>query len=148
MPPGWTLNTELTGNLSLGATLVVLATLGCLVSVSLTASITGVTTVPVQFKPVAGVQVGSPPPVAVAVLLLGLTAAAATLTGTVITMLPLAAPAAIEQPARLVAPSAGQPLKVPPVAVIAPLVVMPAGSASATVIAAVVGPLATAIVMV
>ena len=73
---------------------------------------------------------------------------AATLTGTVTTMLPVAAPEAMEQPARLVAPVAGQPLKVPPVAVIAPLVVMPAGSVSAMLIAAVVGPLATAIVIV
>ena len=57
-------------------------------------------------------------------------------------------PAAIEQLAKLVAPAAGQPLIVPPVAVIAPLVVMPLGNVSAIVIAAVVGPFATAIVMV
>jgi hypothetical protein len=63
-------------------------------------------------------------------------------------MLPVAAPAAIEQPVRLVAPEAGQPLKVPPVALIAPLVVMPLGKVSAIVIAAVVGPFATAIVIV
>jgi hypothetical protein len=37
---------------------------------------------------------------------------------------------------------------VPPVALIAPLVVMPLGKVSAIVIAAVVGPFATAIVMV
>jgi hypothetical protein len=140
--------TEPGGNLSFVATLVVLGTLGCLVSVSLTASITGLVVVPVQFAPVAGVHVGSPPPVTVAVLVLGLTAAAATLTGTVMMMVPVAAPAAIEQPVRLVAPVAGQPLKVPPVAVIAPLVVMPAGNASAMVMAWVVGPFATAMLMV
>jgi hypothetical protein len=140
---------EPTGNWSLGETFVVLGTFGCLVSVSLIASITGVVTVLVQLAP-AG-QLGSPPPVTVAVFAAVRTPAAplaATLTGTVTTMLPVAAPAAIEQPARLVAPDAGQPLNVPPVAVIAPLVVMPAGSVSAMVIAAVVGPLATAIVIV
>jgi hypothetical protein len=82
------------------------------------------------------------------VLLLGLAVDAATLTGTVITMLPVAAPKAIEQPTRFDAPDTGHPLKVPPVALITPLVVIPLGSASATVIAAVVGPFAIAIVIV
>jgi hypothetical protein len=137
---------EPTGNLSFGVTSVVLATLGCLVVLSSTASITGVVTLPVHAGAVP-VQVGSPPPLAVALLVLGLAVVAATLTGTVMTIGP-AAPAAIEQPLKLVAPLAGQPLKVPPVAVIAPLVVMPVGKLSAIVVAAVVGPLATAMVMV
>lgn len=143
--PPVTVTVESTGNLSFPVTVVVLGTLGCFVSVSFTASMTGVVTVLVQFAP-AGHD-GSPPPVTVAVLLLGLAAEAATVTGTVTTMLPVAAPAAIEQPAKLVAPDAGQPLMVPPVAVIAPLVLMPAGKVSAIVIAAVVGPFATAIVI-
>ena len=121
--------------------------LSVLVIATFADKITGVVTVPVQAGAVP-VHAGSPPPVAVALLVLGLAAVAATLTGTVITILPFAAPAAIEQPVKLVAPAAGQPLSVPPVAVIAPLVVMPAGSASAKVMAAVVGPLVTAIVMV
>ena len=66
-------------------------------------------------------------------------------------MLPLDAPAAIEQPVRLL-PVAGQPLKTPllvlePCTVGAPVRVMPAGKLSAKVIAAVVGPLATVTVM-
>jgi hypothetical protein len=137
---------EPTGNLSLVETLNVPGWPGWPVLASFTASITGVVTVLVQLAP-AG-QLGSPPPVTVAVLALGLAAEAATVTGTVTTMLPVAAPAAIEQPAKLVAPEAGQPLIVPPVAVIAPLVVMPLGKVSAIVIAAVVGPFATAIVIV
>lgn len=114
------------------------------------ASITGVVTVLVQFAP-AG-QLGSPPPVAVAVLLTLCApvapvppAAAATLTGTVM-MIGFVAPAAIEQPARLLVLE--QPLKVPPVALmLAATVVMPAGKVSFSVIAAVVGPFATAIVI-
>ena len=109
---------------------------------SFTASITGFVVVPEQF-----VQVGSPPPVTVAVFTVGFAAFAATATGTVITTGPLV-PEATVQPARLVAPLAGQPLKVPPVAVIAPLVLTPAGNTSLTLIAAVVGPLATLIVIV
>lgn len=114
---------------------------------TLAEEITGVLTLPVQAGAVP-VHSGSPPPVTVALLTLGLAAVNATLTGTVITILPVAAPAAIEQPARLVAPDAGQPLNVPPVAVIVPLVVIPVGKASAMVVAAVVGPFATAMVMV
>ena len=143
--PPVTVTVEFGGNLSLPVTVVVAGTLGCLVSVSSTASMTGVVTVPVQAG--APVHRGSPPPVAVALLVLGLAVAAPTVTGTVITMLPVAAPAAIEQPVVLVAPAAGQPLKVPPVAVINPLVTMPVGKLSANVIAAVVGPLATAMLM-
>ena len=108
---------------------------------SFTASITGFVVVPEQF-----VQVGSPPPVTVAVFTVGFAAFAATATGTVITTGPLV-PDATVQPARLVAPLAGQPLRVPPVAVIAPLVLTP-GNTSLTLIAAVVGPLATLIVIV
>ena len=111
---------------------------------SFTASITGVVTVLVQFAP-AG-QLGSPPPVAVAVLLLGLTAVAATVTGTVITIGPPVGDA-IEHPAKLVVLE--QPVNVPPVAVIfAGTVVMPVGNASLNVIGAVVGPFATATVIV
>ena len=112
----------------------------------LASSETGVVTDPVQLAP-AG-QVGSPPPVAVTVLTLGETAVEPTETGTVMTILPIAAPGAIEQPARLDAPALGQPLKTPPVAVILPLVVIPVGSTSASEIAAVVALLATAMFMV
>ena len=144
--PGSSVNTEFGGNLSFGAKLVVLATPGCLVSVSGTASITGLVEVLVQLAP-AG-QLGSPPPVTVAVLALGLMALAATATGTVMMMSPVTAPAAMVQPTKLAAPVAGHPLKVPPVATMAPLVVMPLGNTSATVMGAVVGPLATLILMV
>ena len=102
----------------------------------------------VQFAP-AG-QVVSPPPLTVARLLTGLAVLAATLTGTVMTMGVLA-PAAIVQPARLVAPTDAQPLSKPLLAesiVIFPLVVTPAGSTSAIVTAEVVGALVTLIVMV
>ena len=143
--PDWIVKTEPLGYLSFGVKSdVAPAEPPGLVSTSLTASSTGVVTVLVQFAP-AG-QLGSPPPLAVAVLALEAPALAATVTGTVMTIGP-DVPAAIEQPAKLVAPAAGQPLKVPPVAVMVPLVVMPAGKVSATVIAAVVGPLATAMVM-
>ena len=140
-------NCEPTGNWSFVETFVVLGTLGCFVSVSLIASISGVVTVLVQFAP-AG-QLGSPPPVTVAVLAAVRTPAAplaATLTGTVMTIGPPVGDA-IEQPAKLVVLE--QPDSVPPVAVIfAATVVMPAGKVSLNVIGAVVGPLATAIVMV
>jgi hypothetical protein len=146
-----TLKVEPAGNLSLVLTLNVPATKGCKVAVlSLTASMTGVSTVLVQFAP-AG-QLGSPPPVAVAVLLTlcapvapAPPAAAATLTGTSMTIGP-AAFGAIEQPAKLLVLE--QPDSVPPVAVmLAATVVMPAGKVSSSVIAAVVGPFATAIVI-
>jgi hypothetical protein len=142
------------GYWSLGDMLVVLGTFGCLVSVSLTASITGVTTVLVQLAPTG--QLGSPPPLTVAVLLAVRTPAeplAATLTGTVMTMLPVATPDAMEHPARLLAPAAPAVIQlpgvnVPPLTLMPALVVMPAGKVSAIVIAAVVGPLATPIVIV
>jgi hypothetical protein len=145
---------EPTGNWSLGDTFVVLGTFGCFVSVSLIASITGVVTVLVQLAP-AG-QLGSPPPLAVAVLAAVRTPAAplaATLIGTVTTMLPVAAPDAMEHPARLLAPAAPAVVQlpavnVPPLTLMPALVVMPLGKVSASVIAAVVGPLATAIVIV
>ena len=130
--------------MSLVATLNVPGWPGWPVVASLTASITGVVTVLVQFAP-AG-QLGSPPPVAVAVLALGLTAVAATVTGTVITIGPPVGDA-IEHPAKLVVLE--QPVSVPPVAVMfAGTVVMPDGSVSLNVIGAVVGPFATATVMV
>jgi hypothetical protein len=147
--PGWIVNTEFNGNLSFGVMSVVTPTEPPgLVSTSLTASMTGVATVPIQFAP-AG-QLGSPPPVTVTVLVLGLTAVAATLTGTSMTIGP-AAPIAIEQPAKLVAPAAPAVVQlpgvsVPPLVTVMPaLVVMPAGRLSFSVISAVVGPLTTAI---
>ena len=96
------------------------------------------------------VQVGSPPPVAVAVFWV-LVALAATATGTRMMMVPFVAPLAMEQPVKLV-PVAGQPLKTPllvlaPCLVGAPVRVMPVGKVSAKVSAAVVGPLATVTVM-
>ena len=96
------------------------------------------------------VQVGSPPPVAVAVFWV-LVALAATATGTRMMMVPFVAPAATEQPVKLL-PVAGQPLKRPPLVLAACLVgapvrVMPVGKVSAKVSAAVVGPLATVTVM-
>ena len=118
--------------------------LGCLLTVSSMASITGVFgVVPVQAGALP-VHRGSPPPVAVAVLV-AVVAVEATLTGTVITIGP-AAPAAIEQPVKLL-PVAGHPVMLPPTAVGVALKVMPAGKLSANVIAAVVGPLATAMLM-
>jgi hypothetical protein len=107
---------------------------------------TGVLTVPVQAGAVP-VHNGSPPPVTVAVLTLGLTAVEATLTGTVITIGPTA-PGAIVQPAKLVVLE--HPVSVPPVAaILAATVVIPAGNTSVKVIAgAVVGPFATAMVIV
>jgi hypothetical protein len=81
-------------------------------------------------------------------VLVAAAALAATLTGTVMTMLPTAAPVAMTQLLMFNAPAPGQPLNVPPVAVIAPLVVMPVGSVSARVIGAVVAAPLTAIVMV
>ena len=93
---------------------------------------------------------GSPPPLAVAVLV-PLVALAPTATGTRMTMVPLEALAAIWQPVRLV-PVAGQPLKAPLLVLPASLVgapdkVMPVGKLSVIVIAALVGPLATVTVM-
>ena len=80
-----------------------------------------------------------------------LVALGATATGTRMMMVPLVAPAAIEQPVKSL-PVAGQPLKTPllvlaPCLVGAPARVMPVGKLSPTVIAAVVGPLATVTVM-
>jgi hypothetical protein len=91
------------------------------------------------------VHAGSPPPLAVAVLLPPLGRSArllATLTGTVTTMSPLGAPLAIWQLAPRLEPLVGQPLKVPvpEVMVGAPLRVMPVGRMSVKVSAAVLGP--------
>ena len=96
------------------------------------------------------VQAGSPPPVAVAVLV-PLVAAAPTVTGTRMTMVPLEALVSIWQPVKLV-PVAGQPLKAPllvllPCFVGAPDKLMPVGKLSLITIAALVGPLATVTVM-
>ena len=93
---------------------------------------------------------GSPPPLAVAVLV-PVVAVLPTATGTRMTMVPLEALAAIWQPARVV-PVAGQPLKTPLLVLDASLVgapdkLMPVGKLSAIVIAALVGPLATVTVM-
>jgi hypothetical protein len=102
-------------------------------------------TVPVQW--LAAGHVGSPPPLTVAELIAGVPAAAApTLTGTVITTGPFVTDA-IEHPLRFI-PVLGQPVITPPVAVGAALSVMPVGSVSAIVIAAVVGPFVTLIVIV
>ena len=136
---------EPAGYLSLLATLYVPGCPGWPVLASFTASTTGLVLVPEQVLPV---QFGSPPPVTLAVFTVGFAAFAATATGTVMMMLPVAAPAAIVQPVSVLAPLPGHPESVPPVAVIAPLVVTPAGSASLTLIAAVLGPLATLIVIV
>lgn len=105
---------------------------------------TGVLTVPVQCA--AAGQVGSPPPEAVTVFTAVVPKAAApTVTGTLISMLPFGTLVATMQLFKFDAPDAGQPLKDPPIIVIGPLVVIPAGKVSAIVIAAVVGPLVTAI---
>jgi hypothetical protein len=151
--PGWIVKSEPTGNLSFVVKSVVTPTEppGC-VAVSLTASITGETMVLLHAGAVP-VQAGSPPPVTVTVLLTVTAptapvppAAAETLTGIVMTIGPTA-PDAIEQPAKLVVLE--HPLIAPPVAVIlAAMVVMPVGNVSESVIAAVVGPLATTIVIV
>ena len=93
------------------------------------------------------VQAGSPPLLAVTVFVPAV-AVAATLMGTLITMLPTGVPAAITQLLMFTAPAAGQALSEPPVAVITPLVVMPVGKASARVIGVVVALPDTAIVMV
>jgi hypothetical protein len=108
-----------------------------LTTVSLVAA-NGLETLPVQAGAVP-VHSGSPPPLTVAVLFNGPTAVAPIATGTVMTMLPIGTPALIEQPVKLLAPEAGQPVNklVPkPVAVIAPFVVTPAGKMSAKVMAA------------
>ena len=102
-------------------------------------------TVPVQCA--AAGQVGSPPPDTVAELTAAvLTAAAPTVTGTVMTTDPFTF-VAIVQPAN-VEPEAGQLVNTPPDAVGTPLKVMPVGITSAIVIGAVVGPFVTAIVIV
>ncbi len=97
----------------------------------------------------APVQAGSPPPVAVAVLTLGLTAVASIVMGTVTTMLPIAAPAAMLQPARVLVPAMTVPghVNVPPVAVGTPLKVIPVGKTSVSAIGAVVAAPDTAMVI-
>ena len=145
------LNVEFGGNLSapppaLLPTSIVAGVAGGLVTVSLTASMIGVVTEPVQLA--AAGQVVSPPPVTLALFVLGLAAPAATVTGTVITILPTTAPVETTQLLMFGEPAAGQPVKVPPVNVIGPLVVTPVGKVSAIVIGAVVELPDTAIVMV
>jgi hypothetical protein len=97
-------------------------------------AVSGVDTLPVQAGAVP-VHSGSPPPVSVAVLFNGPSAAALMATGTVMTMLPMTAPAAIVQPARVLAPIAVGAMQViaPPVAVGNALSVTPAGKTSASV---------------
>lgn len=122
--------------------------LAVLVTVSFVAT-TGVVTVPVHAGAVP-VHNGSPPPAMVAVLVTEAAVDAATFTGTVMMMLPIAAPVAIVQPAKVLAPvivGAAQVIA-PPVAVGNALSVMPAGKMSDKVIGAVVALFATAIVMV
>ena len=124
---------------------------GCLVTASSMASITGVFGVVPVHAGAVPVHSGSPPPVAVAVLV-AVVAVEATFTGTVMTIGP-AAPVAIEQPAKLAAPAAPAVVQlpavnVPPVTLMPALVVMPAGKVSFRVMAAVVGPFATAMLMV
>jgi hypothetical protein len=118
-----------------------------LVTVSLVAT-TGVVTVLVQAG-AAPVHSGSPPPLAVTLLTAEGTAAAATSTGTVMTMLPIAAPVAMVQPAKVFAPTrlGAAHVKEPPVAVGTPLNVMPVGKMSDKLIGAVVALAATAMVM-
>jgi hypothetical protein len=94
----------------------------------------------------AAVHAGSPPPVAVAVFTLGLAAVPSMATGTVTTMLPMAAPAAMVQPAKLL-PVVGQPVIVPPVIVGAPVNVIPVGKRSVRLIGAVVAAIVTAILI-
>jgi hypothetical protein len=99
---------------------------------------------------------GSPPPLAVTVLALGLTTVAPSIvTGTEITMLPMPALVAMVQPAKVL-PVAGQPVRlasVTPALVVLPapvrmtgtlVKVMPAGNTSANVIGALVALTATA----
>jgi hypothetical protein len=81
------------------------------------------------------------------VFVLVVSAANPNVIGTLIVMVG-PAPAAIEQPVKLVAVAAGQPDSVPPVEVIAPLVLTPVGNASVNNMAAVVGKLVTAMVIV
>ena len=96
---------------------------------------------------VATVHAKSPPPLTLAVLL-PVVAVAATLTGTVMTM-GSAAPVAIEQSVKVPAPVVtAQPAMAAPLTKTGPLVVMPRGSVSVTLIGAVVGPLATAMLTV
>ena len=116
-----------------------------LLTVSLIALITGVVTEPLQLASPGHLL--EPPPLALAVLETELATLEPTATGTVMTILPLATPATILQPAKLVAPDAGQELIVAPVAVITPLVIMPVGSVSLIVKSAVVGPSIRAIVI-
>ena len=120
---------------------VVVLILGCLLTESATASKTGVVTLVVQLA-LAG-QILLPPPETVTVFTLGVTALELTLTGTVRVTVPVAIGLARLQPAKLVAPTPGQPDKLPLLAVMAPLLTTPAGKASVRLIAAVVGPLTT-----
>ena len=108
------------------------------------AEIATATTEPVQGAPI--VHAVSPPPLTPAALS-PVVAAADTLMGTVMTIGPTA-PVAIAQPVKVTLPLAGQPLSVPPVAVIPELVLIPDGKVSVMLIGAVVGPLATAILIV
>ena len=98
----------------------------------------------------APVHAGSPPPLALAVLV-PLVAVLPTATGRRMMMVPLLALLSIWQPVRLV-PEAGQPLKTPSLLLEAcllgaPLKLMPTGKVSLMLMAALVGPLATVTVM-
>lgn len=117
--------------------------LAALVSVSLVAT-TAVDTVPVQAG-AAPVHNGSPPPVAVTLLMLGLSAEAATFTGTVMMMVPTLAGKGIVQPAKLLPPiTVGQPVSAPLLVLATslsgvPLNVIPVGKISDSVMSDVVG---------
>jgi hypothetical protein len=115
-----------------------------------TVGFTGVLTVSEQAGAVP-VHSGSPPPEAVTVFTPGLVAGAVILIGTVITMLPIAAPVAMEQPANELPPATEGATQViaPPVAdTPGALMAMPVGKTSANVIGAVVALPATLIVIV
>ena len=132
-------NVEPTGNLSLVETLNVPACPGCARASPFTASITGLLVVPEQF-----VQARIPAARHRRRVHRRVRRVRRYATGTVITTGPLV-PDAISPPDS--SPHWPDSQSVPPVAVIAPLVVLP-GNTSLTLIAAVVGPFATAIVIV
>jgi hypothetical protein len=96
----------------------------------------------------APVHAGSPPPVAVTVLILGLTAAPSMVTGTLMTVLPMGLPVAMVQPASVFEPMMVGATQVIPVAVGNAVSVMPVGKRSVSVIGAVVAATETAMLIV
>jgi hypothetical protein len=148
--PGTKVMLEPAGMVSLPVTVVVVGWLGCGLAVSSRASMTGTAgLVMLQLVPLG--QLGSPPPLMLAVLLAAL-APAATLTGMSMMMVPVLAPLAMVQLPKVM-PLLAQPFSVPLLVLLAartgaPLKVMPVGKVSARLMAAVVGPLATVTVRV